>query len=389
MTLRNEPAIANAGAVVVEGFAIMTQIMIGIVVLMSLCAQRYDKDEHLNISFASDMRRLSTSKMSDNQFNKKLIRYARYSLTFQWLSYFICHILILTHEFVTEPDIVDHFIYITFLINLSCLFLTFRNIGIYFFFPFTDNKNFPNPIFKNREPITDLIDEKDDGNIEVKDPDIIDEHEDIELNDDENSNETIDNGVNTHSVNTHGRRFSHHHYGDIDLMPDPNKMIKKTGNEDWDNYNREKLEIRMNLVHLFRCLAYTSIIYWIGYIIASIHNKNDVVLATLALADILFSILVCGHMYYMKKLIVLFNKYEKILSYDDMEYTKRREERLFYLKRWFNADIGILIVLMVKCIVLLVRISTEQSNFSWPARHPVFLATTFVIIQNLEGYYLF
>ena len=56
-------------------------------------------------------------------------------------------------------------------------------------------------------------------------------------------------------------------------MPDADKIIQKTGDEEWDIYNTEKFKIRGNFVHLFRSIAYTSIIYWIGYIIAQFMVK--------------------------------------------------------------------------------------------------------------------
>ena len=146
MSLEEEEAVSNWGSIVVIAFGLMIEIVVGIVVVMALCTQRYDKDEHLNISFANDMRRLSVAKMTDHQFHRKLIRYARYSISFQWLFYFAAHILILIHEFNPEPVFIDHCVYIFFILNLTMLFLTFRNIGIYYFFPFTDDKSFPNPI---------------------------------------------------------------------------------------------------------------------------------------------------------------------------------------------------------------------------------------------------
>lgn len=138
MSLRSEPAIQNYGAIFVEIFALAIELLIGAIAILALCTQRYDRSETLNISFAKDLRRMSITapgppQMTSRQFHRKLIRYARYALLFQWTSYLICHILILTHEFLTEPDIVDHMIYITFLIQISMLLLTFRNIGIYYF----------------------------------------------------------------------------------------------------------------------------------------------------------------------------------------------------------------------------------------------------------------
>ena len=116
----------------------------------------------------------------------------------------------------------------------------------------------------------------------------------------------------------------------------------------------------------------------------TVHGKNDVILATLALADILFSILAGCHMYLCKQLIDLFNKFEKVLDGYDAECDERREDRVFQLSRWFKADIGIICVLMVKCIVLLVQIYEEPSTFSWPSSHPIFLASTFTIIASCQ-----
>eukprot|EP00484_Ammonia_sp_Unknown_P016507 CAMPEP_0197036072 /NCGR_PEP_ID=MMETSP1384-20130603/13685_1 /TAXON_ID=29189 /ORGANISM="Ammonia sp." /LENGTH=356 /DNA_ID=CAMNT_0042466205 /DNA_START=14 /DNA_END=1080 /DNA_ORIENTATION=+ len=355
MTLQNESAIANAGAVVVAGFGILVEIMIGIVVVVALCTQRYDKDETLNISFANDMRRLSTAKITDFQFSRKLIRYARYSVLFQWLSYLICLILIMVHEFLTEPVLIDHCIYITFLINLSCLFLSFRNVGIYYFMPFSDDKNFPNPLHQQElEEQKAEFDEIDDGQQETKE-----ERDDLELADDEEPEQDADDNVGIgHNHGMAGRRFSHHHYEDPDLMPDPDKMVKQSGNVDWDLYNRSRLKIRIEMVHLFRSIAYTSMIYWVGYVIAVVHDKNDVLLATLALADILLGILVAGHLFYCRKLSQLLNKYSSMFGGYDDEYDTRREDRVFQLDRWVRADIGIIGVLAVKCVVMLVRIST-------------------------------
>jgi len=91
-------------------------------------------------------------------------------------------------------------------------------------------------------------------------------------------------------------------------------------------------------------------------------------------------------MYFVKQLSDLMSKYATEFaefSYDE-SFDRRREHRLFELKRWFQADIGIIAVLMVKCIVLLVQISRTESVFSWPASHPVFLATTFVMICTCQ-----
>ena len=138
MSLRSEPAILNYGAILVEAFAIAIELFVGSIAILALCSQRYDRSETLNISFAKDLRRLSITapgppQMTSAQFHRKLIRYARYALLLQWCSYLICHVLILSHEFLTEPDIIDHLIYITFLVQITMLFLTFRNIGIYYF----------------------------------------------------------------------------------------------------------------------------------------------------------------------------------------------------------------------------------------------------------------
>lgn len=368
-SLESEPAVADAGAVTVEGFAIMVEIMVGIPVIMAMCTQRYQKGPRLNIS--NDMRRLSTSQMTETDFISKLIRYARYTLSFQWFSYFICHILILSHEFSTEPVIIDHIIYILFIINLIFLFLTFRNIGIYYFFSFTDNKNFCSPLIK-KEREEQKADELDtlDPVIEDIDDEKEEKYQDIQLNDDD----------------TADRKFSHHHWNDPDFMPDPAKNIKKSGNVEWDNYNMQRLQLRIFSVHIFRCIAYISIIYVVGYIIAVIYGHNNVVLATLALADIFIAILVGAHMYFVRQLIRLLNKYQSVFSkysYDDA-IERQREERLFELNRWWMADIGVMAVLIVKCIVLLIQISETESEFSWPASHPVFLATTFVMICTCQ-----
>ena len=369
MSLENEPAIADVGAVVVEGFAIMIEIMVGIPIIMAVYTQRYEKDQRLNISFTNDLRRLSTSQMSETDFISKLLRYARYTLTIQWASYFIAHCLILSHEFFPEPLVIDHIIYILYLINLIFLFLTFRNIGIYYFFPFTDDKNFCSPLIKK---------EREEQKAEVLDPVIEDgkeeKYDNVELSDSEN---TIG-----HTQSSQERKFSHHHWNDPDFMPDPVKNIKKSGNIDWDNYNTQRLQLRILSVHIFRCIAYISIVYVIGYVIAVIYGHNDVVLATLAVADVLIAILVGGHMYFVRKLIDLLNEYQSVFlmySYDDA-VDSRREERLFELNRWWMADIGVMALLIIKCIVLLVQISRTESDFSWPSSHPVFLATTFVMI---------
>merc|ERR1719474_2649205 len=133
MSLQSEPAILNYGAILVEVFAIVVQLLIGSIAVSALCTQKYDRAEKLNISFAKDLRRLSITapgppQMTSGQFHRKLLRYSRYALLFQWMFYLICHLLTLSHEFLTEPAIVDHLIYISFLIQLTMLFLTFRNI---------------------------------------------------------------------------------------------------------------------------------------------------------------------------------------------------------------------------------------------------------------------
>eukprot|EP01083_Nonionella_stella_P089043 248432_1 len=374
--LRSEPAIANAGAVVVEIFAIMMELMIGIVVVKALCAQRYDKDERLNrMSFAEDIRKLSTAKMTDYQFNRKLIRYARYALMFQWISYLICHILILTHEFMTEPDFVDHLVYISFIINLTFLFLVFRNIGIYYFLPFTDEKNFPNPLSTRAVSPPDTIYEDDDVKEEAKEQ----THQRQE-----SESEHIEQGHQDHHEEMDGRRYSHHHYDDPDLMPNPSQMVPKTGNEDYDAFNAQRLDIRINFVHIFRSVAYTTTIYWVGYVIAAVHGTNNIVLATIALAGFLYMLLVGAHIYYVKMLMNLLEKYQCVLTDPDDECDKRRAERLFQLDRWFRADVGIIIVLIVMCAVLLVGIATNKTSFAWPASHPVFLATSFAIVCSCQ-----
>ena len=423
MTLEQEPAIDDWGAILICVFGLMVEFMVGIVLITALCAQRYDKDESLNISFAHDMRRLSVAKMTDHQFHRKLIRYARYALTFQWLFYFICNILILIHEFAPEPVLIDHFIYITFILNLTFLFLTFRNIGIYYFFPFTDDKNFPNLIRRRQieieraqiDPKNQLLDkveeepdkqqQQQENNESDDDDDDDDDEEDQkqtemkpttrngEIGHDNDDTAGSDDGHNHHNGHSHsigggggggGRRFSHHHYeNDPDLAADPIN-IEKTGDKDWDSYNEEKFKIRSNFVHLFRSISYTTIIYWCGYIIAVIHGKNDVVLAGIALADMLYIVLVGCHMYLCRSLLLLIKKYEKVLDGYDTECEKRRENRLFQLDRWFKADIGVICVLFTKCIVLLIRISQAKTKFSWPSSHPVFLATTFVIIASCQ-----
>merc|ERR1719361_2802442 len=202
--------------------------------------------------------------MTETDFISKLIRYARYTLSIQWFSYWICHILILSHEFSPEPVIIDHIIYILFLINLIFLFLTFRNIGIYYFFPFTDEKNFCSPLVKKERDEQKASEEFDalDPVIEDMPNEKEEKYQDVELSDGENEM--------TMTQSSNDRRFSHHHWNDPDFQPDPAKSIKKSGNVDWDNYNTQRLQLRIFSVHIFRCIAYISIIYVVGYVIAVI-----------------------------------------------------------------------------------------------------------------------
>ena len=162
-------------------------------------------------------------------------------------------------------------------------------------------------------------------------------------------------------------------------MPDHAVLGQSSGDSDWDEYNRERVQIRINMVHLFRCVAYTAIIYWVGYVVAVVRDSNDMVLGTMILAGMMFAILVSGHMYLVQQLMDLLSKYATVFGGEDEECDSRREDRLFQLHRFWQADIGILITLGVKCVVLILSISEGETSFSWPSREPIFLATTFAI----------